>query len=94
MQKFTPEERAAICKFHAALAARCAETPEDKSCPACDMRIYCYMAPPSVSADQLELVMDCLENRAADQALACSLDRAFHSECNHRISSIQCAEEP
>lgn len=79
MLTFTPEERAAIRKFHSALAGRCAETPEEKNCPTCDMRLYCYMAPPSVTHDQLELVMDCLENRAADLELAGSLDKTSHN---------------
>lgn len=75
MIPFTPEERAAIQKFHSALAERCAETPEEKNCPACDMRLYCYMAPPSVTPDQLNMVMDFLENRAVDPVLAGSLRR-------------------
>lgn len=94
MNPFTPEERAAVQKFHSALAERCAETKDDKNCPACDMRLYCYTAPPSVTVDQLELVMKFLENRAADRELAGSLDRASRTECIHRTSQTQCEEEP
>lgn len=91
-EQFTPEERAAVMKFHAALAQRCAETPEDKNCPACDMRLYCYTAPPGVTPNQLNLVMDFLGNRAADSELASSMDRAFRDAQNHHISPLPCEE--
>lgn len=94
MVTFTAEERTAIRKFHDALAERCLETPNEKNCPACDMRLYCYMAPPSVTANQLELVMDYLENRAAVAALVDSLDKASPTACTHRISQTPCEELP
>ena len=94
MIPFTPEERTAIQRFHSVLAERCASNPDDKNCPACDMRLYCYMAPPSVTVDQLNMVMDFLENRASDCELASSLDIAFHNECNHRTLQTPCEEEP
>ena len=46
--RYNPNEtdRAAIRAFFRALGERCASVPDGENCPRCDMRIFCYAAPP------------------------------------------------
>lgn len=63
----TKEGRAAIREFFAALGRRCSSVPDGENCPACDMRLFCYAAPPDKTA-MIDQVISFLENR--DQAVS------------------------
>lgn len=58
----TKEGRAAIREFFAALGKRCSSVPDGENCPACDMRLFCYAAPPDKTA-MIDQVISFLENR-------------------------------
>ena len=65
-ERFLPEERAAIHKFYRILARRCNSVPDGENCPGCDMRLFCYMAPPSKDAPLIDKAIDFLESFEMD----------------------------
>ena len=58
---YTLEEWEAIQRYHQALAEYCTGLPEGASCERCGLRLYCFSAPQSVTAEMVDNVISILE---------------------------------
>lgn len=75
--EFSDAERAAVKKFFAALRARCESVREEDNCLCCDMRLFCYAAPPSKTDDMLDDVMNFLQDRKLAAEIVAQMNKFY-----------------